>query len=550
MASHSAFLDGLSAAEKIDLDKRLDDRQSGKCFICDNSIDLVVHQGQLEVDHIEPLAEGGADSENNFALVHSHCNRQKGASDLRVARRMAEFERLQEEARKAGERGANLGRVLSRYGGAKFSLRLNEQQDQVRFAFSELDDISIRSSELYTDELSGMRYFFALLPMEYVHHDDRINPRSIGPNIRGLIEEFMKKRPQLHIALGWWAPTQDGSGPVKVFDGQHKATAQILLGVRRLPVRIFVKPDLQVLLQTNTNAGDKLRQVAFDTAVIRHLGSTLYAERVRQYQSMKGLKDDNYEFSEKDLVAFFRGEHREILRYIVDASRVSIITNKDNHLIEFLEWSGKSADQPLAYTTIERTFFAEFVYKKALSSPIGEGLEQGKNPRQLEKDQNVRLMNLFAEKFFIGQWNPTTGGRQVEGRVQRGDDVPEGHLRAWRVAREEILGHVVQLVRLVIEQYYAWTGTFIEKERLFQYPMPEELWSRIDAFLTNLGTLPCWIDKGLSTTVFGAKRNRDFWRTTFQTGKTPEGVRVLTKALDVNEMIVGSQPAEKKKGMA
>ena len=429
-------------------------------------------------------------------------------------------------------------------------LRLNEEKGQVRFAFSELDDISVRSTELYKDTLSDMRYFFALLPMEYLHHDDRINPRSIGPNIRGLIEEFMKKRPQLHVALAWWAPTEDGSGPVKVFDGQHKAAAQILLGVRQLPVRVFVKPDLQVLLQTNTNAGDKLRQVAFDTAIIRHLGSTLYAERVRQYQSMKGLKEDNYDFSEKDLVAFFKGEHREIQRYIIDASRVSIITNKDNHLIEFLEWSGKSADQPLSYTNIERTFFAEFVYKKALSSPIGEGLEQGKNPRQLEKDQNVRLMNLFAERFFIGQWDPATGGRQVEARVQRGEEIPEAHLRAWRIAREEILGNVMQLVRLVIEQYYAWTGTFIDKERLYQNPLPEDLWSRMDTFLTKLAALPCWIDKGLSTTVFGAKRNRDFWRTVFQTGKSPEGVRVLTKALDVNEMIASSQPVEKKKVLA
>jgi hypothetical protein len=42
MTSHSAFLDELSAAEKSDLDKRLSDRQSGKCFVCDSSIDLVV----------------------------------------------------------------------------------------------------------------------------------------------------------------------------------------------------------------------------------------------------------------------------------------------------------------------------------------------------------------------------------------------------------------------------------------------------------------------------------------------------------------------------
>lgn len=117
----------------------------------------------------------------------------------------------------------------------------------------------------------------------------------------------------------------------------------------------------------------------------------------------------------------------------------------------------------------------------------------------------------------------------------------------WRIAREEILGNVIQLIRLVIEQYNAWTGKFIDKERLFHYPLPEELWSRLDTFLANLAALPCWIDKGLSTTVFGAKRNRDFWRTVFQTGKTPEGVRVLTKALDVNEMITGSQPFENKR---
>ena len=107
----------------------------------------------------------------------------------------------------------------------------------------------------------------------------------------------------------------------------------------------------------------------------------------------------------------------------------------------------------------------------------------------------------------------------------------------------------MKLVRLVIEQYYAWTGTFIDRERLFQYPFPAELWNRVDAFLTNLAALPCWMDKQLSTTVFGAKRNRDFWLTVFHTGKTPENVRVLTKALDVNEMIAASQPADSKKAL-
>ena len=546
MAQDSEYLASLDEAGRKDLEKRLLERQSGVCFICSEAIDLVLHQGQVEIDHIDPLADGGADAENNFGIVHAQCNRQKGASDLRVARRMAEFERLQEKAQKEGARGANLGHILTHYGGAKYLLRLKKDSNTVLFALSETGNPTIRTLDVYRDQLSGMEYFFAMLPMEYLHHDDRINPRSIGSNIRALIEEFMRKRPQLHVALAWWSSTSNGMGPVKVFDGQHKAAAQILLGIKQLPVRVFIEPDINVLLQTNTNAGDKLRQVAFDTAVIRHLGSTLYAERVRQYQQMKGLSEDLYDFSEKDLVSFFKGEHREILRYIVDAVRDAITYNKENKLMEFVEWSGKGAERPLAYTNIERTFFAEFLYKKALSGSINEGLEQGANPRQLEKDQTVRLMNCFSDIFFIGHWDPDVGGRRVETRLQRGEAIPEGHVCAWRIAREEILGNVMQYVRLVVEQYYAWTGKYVDKERLFQYRVPEELWIRIDTFLRNLAALPCWIDKGLSTTVFGAKQNRDFWGQVFETGKTPAGVRVLAKPLDVNEMIAAKHPAEKK----
>ena len=122
-------------------------------------------------------------------------------------------------------------------------------------AFLRLVKPRFGGTPLLDDKLSGMESFFASVPLQYLHHDDRINPRSIGSNIRGLIEEFVAKRPQLHVALGWWAPTDDGAGVLKVFDGQHKAAAQILLGVHELPIRVFVEPDTKVLLQANTNAG-------------------------------------------------------------------------------------------------------------------------------------------------------------------------------------------------------------------------------------------------------------------------------------------------------
>ena len=114
---HSAYLDSLDKQAREELEKRLHDRQSGKCFICDRPIDLMLQKGGLDIDHIDPLVEQGFDDENNFALTHASCNRSKGASDLRIARRMAEFDILQSEAQEKGERGANLGHLLAKHGG-------------------------------------------------------------------------------------------------------------------------------------------------------------------------------------------------------------------------------------------------------------------------------------------------------------------------------------------------------------------------------------------------------------------------------------------------
>ena len=146
------------------------------------------------------------------------------------------------------------------------------------------------------------------------------------------------------------------------------------------------------------------------------------------------------------------------------------------------------------------------------------------------------LTSVFSKAFFIGSWDPDVGGRRIESSLQKGEQIPEYHLRAWRIAREEILMNILQWVRLVIENYFAWTGQMIYKDKLMQMKFPEVLWEKISTFLENLSLLPCWIDKELSSTVFGAKQNRDFWGHVFKTGKSPTGVPVLTKPLDLITM--------------
>jgi hypothetical protein len=133
----------------------------------------------------------------------------------------------------------------------------------------------------------------------------------------------------------------------------------------------------------------------------------------------------------------------------------------------------------------------------------------------------------------------------MESELRKGEPIPEKHLCAHRMTREETLHAILGYVELVVKNFFAYTAQVVEDDQLFQAQIPEVLWQRIRNFLVSLRGLPCWVDRNLSGTVFGAKQNREYWMAIFKTGVAPGGTRVLSQGLDINVMIKSPEETSK-----
>ena len=537
--AHSLFLSKLTAQQREELIKRLWECQKGKCFISGKDIDLDLHKNAIDVDHIIPLANGGKDDESNMALTFSLANRSKQAADLNLARVNWVYKSLVEELQKNENRNPNLNDILKKYDGASNSLHYVIKDGIIRFSFAEIGRTDIIELPIYEDKKSSISYFFALLPIQYLHHDDKINPRSIGSNVTKLLAEFYKGNPQLHISLGYIETNEKNESPVKLFDGQHKAAAQILLGTREVPVRIFINPDKEKIIETNFNAGTTLRQVAFDKSVQRHLGSALYKDRVERYQKQTGRASDDFSFSEKTLINVFKGESREMKRYILDAVKDAIIDSEENKLREYIDRGGRAKEKPLSYSTVEKTFYSFFISPDPLDTPLDFKLEEGLNPRDLEKKQIIRLMNIIADKLLVGKYDFEIGTNRIENRIQQGDETIDwNHVAAYRMMKEEIIYTWLGYISDIISMFYANMGKRVaNRHDFFQEEFPNQLWLNIENFISNLSNLPLWKNKELSLTIFGGKQVYGFWKTIFEKGVSPTGEKVLANPIDMRAMI-------------
>ncbi|GAB1444364.1 hypothetical protein MASR2M39_32190 [Ignavibacteriales bacterium] len=532
----SKYLSSLSKTQYAEITQNLLMIQNYSCYICGEPINTNLHT--TNIDHITPLANKGKDHESNFAITHESCNKSKQDSDLQIAKILHKLKKIQEKTLNSENKSASLKHVLDHYGGSKFDFRFTVKDNKVNYSLSELGDNKIRQIEIYTDHLSEEKTCFIELPVEYVFHDELINPRGINSSISKLVKEFDKKNPQLHLTL---ARIEDNK--VKVFDGQHKAVAQILLGSKKLLLRLFLSPNIDRLVETNTNAGSTLSQIAFDKSIMRQLNNTLYFERVKQYQIDHKLEPDDYSFSEQKIVDYFKGDNANIKKYIFDSIKHSITEANDNKLKDYIDREGKAKEVPISYSAFDKSFLAKFINTRVLlTTPIKYMADEGLNPRELEISQIINLLNIIAEEIYINKFLPEIGVSKIENKImeEKDSEISDDHLVAYRMSKEEIMVNWLDFVKYVIKNYFSNLGKTFNEDSLFQQKFDDQLWINIRTFIKNLKNLPLWRNRALASTAFSGKKNYEYWSEIFRSGFTPDRVPILLEPINYIEMIKSS----------
>ena len=95
--------------------------------------------------------------------------------------------------------------------------------------------------------------------------------------------------------------------------------------------------------------------------------------------------------------------HSEIKRYILDDVRDAVTHHPENELRDYIDFGGRSTERPLSYGSVEKTFYSFFIFQEVLDTPLDYRAEEDENPRELEKSQIRRLMNIIAEEVVHGQ---------------------------------------------------------------------------------------------------------------------------------------------------
>lgn len=547
MPRRKSKLDDLTQDARQELIRKLYDAQGGKCYVCAKEMNLSVHK--VDIDHILALDRSGPDDESNWGLTHDNCNRSKGTRDLQLQRILVEF---RDHVDKYTTRGSTLtlDEALSELSPERQEVGYIIQDKQITISWTDGNSPKTETYQMLEEPgTPPAKSFLARIPFVCLFHDNEINPRSIV-DLEPMIEEFYRGYVQLQPSLATLSSEgPEGKSQILVFDGQHKAAAQLYARRKRLFVRVFVDYNKNKLKETNFRAHTKLAQVHFPQLINDRVGSDLFIEEYDKFRlSADPQRDSERAFFQrhldKSLKSEFNGYFKNYLRYEVLTGRAG---REDNKLLAFTETVTSRAKKfPLSYDTLLKSFLQHMLLLKSTREPM----EITEKFRKLERENLIRIMNMFVEEVLANnRFDFDLGIFRLEERLANNPEtVPDTHLRAYRMCRQSAMTiwtlELKRAMAVLLNTRQKYTDSSWPEERPLWVEIAHHDWDQIRKMLCATRDHKVWGERGNPDIVNALKSTRQKdWKDILLKGRLPGRQDECLPRLDQNFIFNSAQTA-------
>lgn len=538
MSRRQSKLDSLSKEGRQELIRKLYNAQRKRCYVCNKDINLSVHK--VDIDHIKALDKDGPDDESNWGLTHDRCNRSKGTRDLQLQRILYEFRsHVEKYTKNSGT--LTLNEALQELTPERQEVGYKFQDNQIKISWT---NERVPETETYSLlEEPGRppaKSFLARIPFVCLFHDHEINPRSII-DLEPMIEEFYKGYIQLQPSLA--TLTTDGSegkSKILVFDGQHKAAAQLYARRKRLFVRVFVDYNKNRLKETNFRAHTKLAQVHFPQLINDRVGSDLFTEEFDKFRLSSNPKKDSektffQKYLDKSLKSEYSGYFKNNLRYEVLTGKAGA---EDNKLLSFTETVTSRAKKfPLSYDTLQKSFLQQMLFLRSSREPM----DVTEKFRTLERENLIRIMNLFVDEILAkNRFDLNLGIFRLEERLANNPEtIPDNHLRAYRICRQSAMTiwalEFKRAIAVLLNTKQKYTDSSWPQDRPLWVETSPQDWDQIRKMLCAIRDHKVWGERTNPDIVNALKSTRQKdWKEILLRGRLPGRQEECLPPLDQN----------------
>jgi hypothetical protein len=355
------------------------------CYICLEPL-VNYSSDEIEFDHIYSYADGHSQELSNFAPVHAsedprkrNCHRAKG--------RKSPYE-YREELRitTALQKITGLKDLCPSALPSVYDIANDKRTITFNGEVLPLYDQRIGNKDNY--------YFFQEIDTKFIENDEQIQLRPLEPKILPLIFN-LKQAVQLLPSLGRLDPN---SRTVKIFDGQHKAVAQIVGNNRhKIQCIVFVHPDVDELRIVIYQAHTDFVQQRYKKSHIDAKLADIYSQRIEAFRKQVG--DPNARYSE---AAILKRDSKATTRQFLMASIIEEVGTTRPFVQNYAaEDRAAQKQRPVLWQSIERA-----VKTFCNLEPVDKYSDDPANCRADEVENFCFILDQIETFSLKGKWEP------------------------------------------------------------------------------------------------------------------------------------------------